>query len=155
MSVLGAVAGGGGKEFFAAINATLNGTSGILLVLAYVMIKRRNIRAHASLMIAALITSAVFLTCYLYSQFAYGERSSHLQPGPLRTFYLILLASHVLLAIGMLPPIVMTVWRAYTRQWVKHTRIARPTFWIWLYVSITGVVVYWMLYHLFPSMTAR
>jgi putative membrane protein len=143
---------GDGKEVFAAINATLNATSLVLLVLAYVMILRRNIRAHAYLMISALITSAVFLTTYVYSQFAFGERSSGLQSGPLKTFYIVLLASHVLLAIVMLPPILMTVWRAYTRQWVKHAKLARPTLWIWLYVSATGVIVYFMLYHLFPGL---
>jgi uncharacterized membrane protein YozB (DUF420 family) len=52
----------------------------------------------------------------------------------------------------MLPPIMITVWRGYTRQWDRHKRIARPTFWIWLYVSVTGVIIYWLLYHLFPSM---
>jgi uncharacterized membrane protein YozB (DUF420 family) len=143
-----------GKELLAAINATLNGTSGLLLVLAYIAIRRRQIRQHATLMIAGLSTSAIFLVTYLYSQFAYGERTSGLEPGPLRTFYLILLASHVLLAIVMLPPILVTVWRAYTRQWARHAKIARPTFWVWLYVSATGVIVYFMLYHLFPSMAA-
>jgi len=140
------------KEVLAAINATLNGTSGILLIIAYVLVLKRQYRAHATLMIAALITSAIFLCFYLYSQYAFGDRSSGLKHGTLRTFYLCLLASHVLLAVGMLPPIVMTVWRAYKRQWVSHRKIARVTIWVWLYVSVTGVVVYWMLYHLFPSL---
>ena len=144
-----------GKEFFAAVNAVLNGTSGLLLVIGYVMILRRRIRAHAWLMGSALCTSALFLASYLYSQFAFGERSSGLQPGPLKTIYLVLLASHVLLAIVMLPPILMTVWRAYTRQWQRHAKLARPTLWVWLYVSATGVIVYLMLYHLFPAMAAR
>jgi uncharacterized membrane protein YozB (DUF420 family) len=142
------------KEFLAALNATLNGTSAVLLVLAYVMIRRGNVRAHASLMISALLTSSVFLGFYLYSRFTFGERKSGLEAGALQTFYLLLLASHVLLAVGMLPPIAITVWRAYTRQWVSHAKIARPTLWIWLYVSATGVIVYWMLYHLFPSLIA-
>lgn len=140
------------KEILAAINATLNGSSALLMVIGYIMIQLRNYRAHAYFMVAALVTSTVFLGFYLYSQFAYGDRSSGLQAGPLRTFYLALLASHVLLAIGMLPPIFLTVLRAYNGRWEKHRKIARPTFWIWLYVSITGVIVYWMLYHLFPSM---
>ena len=144
-----------GKEFFAAVNAVLNGTSGVLLAIGYVMILRRRIRAHAWLMGSALFTSTLFLTSYLYSQFAFGERSSGLQPGPLKTLYLILLASHVLLAIVMLPPILMTVWRAYTRQWTRHAKLARPTLWVWLYVSATGVIVYLMLYHLFPALAAR
>jgi uncharacterized membrane protein YozB (DUF420 family) len=140
------------KEAFAAINATLNGTSAVLIVVAYMMIRMKNVRAHAYFMVSALITSAVFLCTYVYSQYAFGERSSGIQPGALKTFYLVLLASHVLLAIGMLLPIFLTVLRAYNRRWEKHRKIARPTFWIWLYVSITGVIVYWMLYHLFPSM---
>jgi uncharacterized membrane protein YozB (DUF420 family) len=140
------------KEAFAAINATLNGTSAVLIVVAYMMIRMKNVRAHAYFMVSALITSAVFLCTYVYSQYAFGERSSGIQPGALKTFYLVLLASHVLLAIGMLLPIFLTVLRAYNRRWEKHRKIARPTFWIWLYVSVTGVIVYWMLYHLFPSM---
>jgi uncharacterized membrane protein YozB (DUF420 family) len=140
------------KEAFAAINATLNGTSAALIVVGYMMIRMKNIRAHAYFMVSALITSAVFLCTYVYSQYAFGERSSGIQPGLLKTGYLVLLASHVVLAVGMLPPIFLTVLRAYNRRWEKHRKIARPTFWIWLYVSITGVIVYWMLYHLFPSM---
>ena len=151
MSDVGA-AGVLGKEFFAAVNAALNGTSAVLLLVAYLFILRRHVRAHAYTMIAALATSALFLCSYLYSQFAFGERSSGLQSGALKTFYLILLASHVLLAIVMLPPIFMTVFRAYTRQWTRHAAIARPTLWVWLYVSATGVIVYLMLYHLFPSL---
>jgi uncharacterized membrane protein YozB (DUF420 family) len=141
-----------GKELFAAINATLNGASAILLVIAYIMIRQRKIRAHATLMIIALVLSLLFLGTYVYSKIAYGEQSSGIAPGPLKTFYLSLLASHVLLAIGMLPPIVVTVWRASSRNWEGHKKIARPTIWVWFYVSGTGVIVYWMLYHLFPSM---
>lgn len=141
-----------GKELLAAVNASLNGTSTILIVLAFVMVKRRQFKAHATMMVAALTTSAAFLVVYLYSYYAFGDRSSGLQSGTLKTFYLCLLASHVLLAIVVLPPIFMTVWRAYAGRWDAHRKIARPTFWIWLYVSVTGVLVYWMLYHLFPSM---
>ncbi|HVT89449.1 MAG TPA: DUF420 domain-containing protein [Tepidisphaeraceae bacterium] len=140
-----------GKELLAAINATLNGSCAILLIAGYVMIRRQKVRAHVTLMISALVVSAIFLACYLYSQFAYGDRTIGLKPSPLRTFYLILLASHVLLAIGMLPPILMTVWRAYHWRWEAHKKIAKPTLAVWIYVSITGVMVYWMLYHLFPS----
>jgi uncharacterized membrane protein YozB (DUF420 family) len=141
-----------GKELLAAINATLNGTTGVLLVIAFVMIKKKRVRAHATFMITALCTSAVFLACYVSSQVLYKDRSSGLAPSPLRTAYFVLLISHVLLAVGMLPMIAMTVLRAYRREWERHRKIASPTFFIWLYVSVTGVVVYWMLYHLFPSM---
>jgi len=143
------------KEHFAAFNAILNGTSGVFLVVGYLLILRRRYRAHAVFMIAALCTSAVFLVSYVYSHYAFGERSSGLAAGPLRTFYFALLASHVLLAVAMLPPIFLTVFRAYTRQWSRHKKIAQPTFWVWLYVSATGVIVYVMLYHLFPALAAR
>lgn len=142
------------KEILAALNATLNGTAGVLLALAFAFIKRGKVRAHAWTMVAALATSAVFLVFYVTSFLVFGNRSSGLEAGPLRTFYFVLLTSHVLLAIVMLPMIFVAVLRAYNRQWVRHRQIAAPTFFIWFYVSVTGVVVYWMLYHLFPGMRA-
>lgn len=144
------------KEILAALNAGLNATSTVLLVLAFVFIKRRNVKAHAWSMIAALCTSAIFLVFYLYSYAAFGDRTTKemgISAG-LRYSYLALLASHVLLAIVMLPMIVMALVRAYKREWARHHKIASPTFFIWFYVSVTGVVVYWVLYHFFPSMKA-
>jgi len=73
-------------------------------------------------------------------------------PPWLRAIYLVILVPHLLLAVGMLPMIYLAFYRASRRQWDRHRRIAKPTFFIWLYVSVTGVVIYWMLYHLFPSM---
>lgn len=140
------------KEHFAAFNAILNGTCAVLLALGYTAISLRKVKLHATIMITALTVSAVFLGSYIYSKYEFGEQSSGIQAGPLKTFYLILLASHVLLAVGMLPPIAMTVWRASTSQWKRHVAIARPTFWIWFYVSVTGVIVYWLLWQVFPSM---
>ena len=144
------------KEILAAINATLNGTAAVLLVLAFAFIKRKRVRAHAWTMVAALATSAVFLVFYVSSYLMFDERSSKAfaNLGALRTFYLVLLASHVLLAVVMLPMILMALLRAYQRQWARHHRIASPAFFIWFYVSVTGVVVYWMLYHLVPGMRA-
>ena len=142
------------KELLAGINATLNATSAVLLVLAFVFIKRKRVKAHAWTMIAALTTSATFLVFYLTSYFVFGERSSGVEPSPAKTFYLLLLLSHVVLAVVMLPMIIMALIRAYNREWARHHKIASPTFFIWFYVSVTGVVVYWMLYHLFPSMKA-
>ena len=144
-----------GKATLALVNAILNGTSAALLLTAYVLIKRRRIIPHVYLMLSAVVTSAVFLVFYLTSYYKYGDKTSGLQPGPLRTVYFAILIPHVLLAVAMLPMIGMTLWRAYRRQWDKHRRLARPTFWIWLYVSVTGVVIYWMLYHLFPAVAAR
>ena len=144
-----------GKATLALLNAILNGTSAALLVGAYVLIKRRRIIPHVYLMLAAVITSAVFLVFYLTSYYKYGDKTSGLEPGPLRTVYFVILIPHVILAVVMLPMIGMTIWRASRRQWDRHRRLARPTFWIWLYVSVTGVIIYAMLYHLFPAVAAR
>jgi uncharacterized membrane protein YozB (DUF420 family) len=144
-----------GKATLALINAFLNGTSATLLVSAYVLIKRRRIIPHVYLMLSAVITSAVFLVFYLTSYYKYGDRTSGLEAGWLRTVYFVILVPHVILAMVMLPMIGMTIWRAYRRQWDRHRRMARPTFWIWLYVSVTGVAIYLMLYHLFPAVASR
>jgi uncharacterized membrane protein YozB (DUF420 family) len=120
---------------------------------AYMAIQRQKYRTHGWLMGTALATSTVFLASYLYSHYLFGERSSGLHPGPLRTAYFILLASHVLLAVAMLPFIIWTVWLAARRNWRLHRKIAQPTFWVWLYVSVTGVVVYYLLYRVFPRLT--
>ncbi|HEY1684849.1 MAG TPA: DUF420 domain-containing protein [Tepidisphaeraceae bacterium] len=136
------------------INATLNATACALLVIGYIFIRRKQYVAHAYMMSSAFVVSMAFLTCYLIHHAKYGERTIGLPHGLLRDFYLfIILLPHVLLAIIMVPMIFRTLFLAYRRNWLAHPRIARPTFWIWLYVSITGVVIYWMLYHLFPSAT--
>lgn len=142
------------KEEFAFTNAALNATSALLLMGAYLAIKRQKYRTHGWMMAGALVTSAVFLCFYVTSYILYDDRSSKDFgiPGWLRISYLLMLASHVLLATGMLPLIYLAVWHAARQNWAKHRRIARPTFWIWLYVSVTGVLVYWLLYHLFPSL---
>jgi uncharacterized membrane protein YozB (DUF420 family) len=137
------------------LNATLNGLSTVLLVAAFIAIKRGRVRAHATLMLSALLTSAIFLISYLIYHYRVGEKSTAgmtYLPGWLRGLYLLILFPHILLAAVMVPMIMVTLWRAQRRQWEKHRRIARPTFWIWLYVSVTGVVIYWMLYHLFPGL---
>jgi uncharacterized membrane protein YozB (DUF420 family) len=143
-----------GKELLAAINAGLNATSAMLLISAVIAVRRARYRLHAGLMIAAVTVSAAFLVCYITSYYRYGDRSSGLDPGPLRTFYLILLASHVLMAVVVLPMVLTALWFASTRRWSRHRAIARPTYRVWVYVSVTGVLVYWMLYHLFPSIRA-
>jgi uncharacterized membrane protein YozB (DUF420 family) len=142
------------------INATLNGISAALLVTAYTMVKRANYRVHAYLTISAFIVSSVFLSLYLTHKVLlhratgyYNTSTADVHPAILRYFYLfVLLLPHLILAIVMVPMILTTFYRAYRRDWIRHRRIARPTFWIWLYVSVTGVVIYWMLYHLFPSL---
>ena len=134
-------------EVLPVVNATLNGCATVLLVTAYVLVKRGNWRAHAYTMVSALVVSAVFLACYLTYHAIVGEKSTKAAPGALRTIYLLILGPHILLSGVMLPMIGMVLWNAYKRRWDRHRRWARPTFWIWLYVSVTGVVIYFMLYH--------
>ena len=137
-------------EDFPALNATLNAVSAVLLALGWFFIRRGNWRAHAVCMVMALVTSAAFLTCYLIYHFnVLTVRFTH--PGPVKWFYYVMLLTHVVLAVAVLPLVVMTVMRAARRQWDRHRAIARWTMPIWLYVSVTGVLVYFMLYQWFPS----
>ena len=137
-------------EEFPALNATLNAVSAVLLALGWIFIRRGNWRAHAAFMVLALMTSAAFLTCYLINHFnVLTVRFTH--PGPVKWFYYVMLFTHVVLAVAVLPLVVMTVTRAARRQWDRHRAIARWTMPIWLYVSVTGVLVYFMLYQWFPS----
>lgn len=139
------------SETLPLINATLNSVSTLLLCTGWVFARQRKFAAHASIMLSAFVTSTAFLVCYLIHKVMFGERSIGLPSGIGKTMYLFgLLLPHVLLAIVMLPMILTTLWRAYRRDWMRHRKIAVPTFWIWLYVSVTGVVIYILLYHVFP-----
>ena len=132
-----------------AVDATLNGTSGVLLCLGFYFIKTGRWRAHGITMVTATAVSTAFLTCYLINHYLHGvHTTNHTQaPNWLRYLYLAILFPHLLLAMVMLPMIYLTLLRAYRRDWINHRRIAVPTFWIWLYVSFTGVIIYFMLYH--------
>jgi len=137
---------------FPALNAMLNTASAVLLAAGYVAIRRRAIRTHATLMISAAVMSAAFLTCYVIYHIQTGTHRVPAGVNPtLRLVYYIVLFPHLTMAMVMLPMIIRTFGLAGTRQWVKHMKIARPTFWIWLYVSVSGLVVYWMLYKLFHT----
>lgn len=129
------------------LNAALNGTSALLLVFGYRFIRRREITAHRTCMIAACAVSALFLISYLTYHYQVGTVRF---PGSgwLRGLYLTVLLSHTLLAALVPPLAIVTLWRAVAERFDKHRRLARWTLPIWLYVSITGVIVYWMLYHL-------
>jgi uncharacterized membrane protein YozB (DUF420 family) len=127
------------------VNAGLNATSAVLLVVGYVFIRRRQVRAHQACMIAAFVTSTVFLACYLI----YHAHVGHVPypgSGSDRVIYLAILGSHVLLAMLIIPLALLTIYRAFRAQFDRHRRIARWTLPLWIYVSVTGVVVYWMLY---------
>ena len=129
------------------VNATLNGIGAILLVTGYVFIRQKKIGAHRACMVGAFGLSILFLISYLIYHYQAGSVKFQ-GTGGLRTFYLTILASHSLLAAIVPFLAVVTLWRAVGERFDKHRRIARWTLPIWLYVSVTGVVVYWMLYHL-------
>ena len=131
------------------LNAALNAACAVLLVAAYRAIRRMDIARHRRWMLAAAGTSTVFLASYL----AYHARVGSVRflgTGPARTVYFTVLLSHTLLAVVVLPLVLRTLYLGLKRQDDPHRRIAKWTFPIWLYVSLTGVVVYVMLYHLYP-----
>ena len=131
--------------FFPALNATLNGTSAVLLLTGRGLIARGRIAAHRACMIAAVIASALFLGCYLFFHYKVGN-IRFLGEGWIRPVYFTILISHVTLAIVIVPLAIITLTRGLKARYDKHRAIARWTLPIWLYVSVTGVVVYLMLY---------
>ena len=144
-------------EQLPAINATLNGIATILLVVGYAAVKlRRAYRLHGWTMASAFAVSTLFLIGYLTHKYTRGEQTTAITAdrdlGALKTLYYAILIPHVILAAVMVPMILTVLLHAYRRRWDKHRRLARWTFPIWLYVSVTGVIIYWMLYHLFPTM---
>lgn len=139
-----------------AINATLNGLSAILLASGWVAIRSGRRDVHRNCMVGALVTSAVFLACYLtyhtLMQRTHGRAHTvFTDPAWFRPFYLALLVTHLIGAVAMLPLIWITFQRAFRQQFEAHRRIARWTLPIWFYVSVTGVVIYLLLYQIFPQ----
>jgi uncharacterized membrane protein YozB (DUF420 family) len=134
-------------EVLPTVNAALNATSAILLFVGFRAIKRRRVDVHRRAMLAAFATSTVFLVCYLTRVYLTG---THRYPGTgfAKTLYLTVLLTHMVLAVATVPLVVRTLFLARRERFVDHRKIARFTFPIWMYVSITGVVVYLMLYHL-------
>lgn len=130
------------------LNASLNSIAAVLLLWGYVSIKKGNKELHTKLMVGALIVSAAFLTSYLiYHYHVPSKKFPDL--GWIKTVYLIILIPHIILAVVMVPMILKTFWHAFRGEWEAHKKIARITFPIWMYVSITGVLVYLMLYRWF------
>ena len=132
------------------LNAMLNATSGILLTTGYVFVRRRKVQAHRACMIAALTSSSLFLISYLYYHYHAGA-TRFAGAGAARVIYFVILTTHTMLAAVIVPFVIVTVTRALRRQFDRHRRVARWTLPMWLYVSITGVIVYLMLYHIYPS----
>jgi uncharacterized membrane protein YozB (DUF420 family) len=133
-----------------AVNATLNGVSGLLLIAGFIAIKKRRTGLHRGLMISALASSILFLTSYLYYHSQAGTTRFTGQ-GWVRPLYFTILTSHTILAMVIVPLVIATVYFALSERFPKHRRIARLTLPIWLYVSVTGILVYLMLYQLFPA----
>jgi len=135
---------------FPVINATLNGTSAILLLIGHSLIKRGRMAAHRAVMLTAVATSALFLSSYLYYHYHVG--SVHFRgPGWSRPIYFSILISHTILAAVIVPLIIITLIRALRERFDRHAAIARWTYPLWIYVSVTGVIVYFMLYHWFAK----
>ncbi len=129
------------------VNAFLNATAAVLLVWGYWLIRHKRIETHRKVMTAAFVTSCLFLVCYLIYHAQVG--SKHFEhTGPIRTVYLTILATHTVLAAAVPILAIITLRRGLAAKYDRHRKIARWTLPIWLYVSVTGVVVYLMLYHL-------
>jgi uncharacterized membrane protein YozB (DUF420 family) len=130
------------------VNATLNALSAVLLVWGYLLIRRRQIDQHRRVMKTAFATSCVFLVCYLVYHAQVGSVPFHHEGSMLRTVYLSILVTHTTLAATVPVLAIITLRRGLAARYDKHRQIARWTLPIWLYVSVTGVVVYAMLYHM-------
>ena len=129
------------------LNASLNATSAVLLTAGFVFIRRRLVGLHRACMVAALGVSTLFLVSYVTYHALAGSRPFGGQ-GWVRPVYFFVLLTHIGLAAAIVPLALTTVWRAWRADFARHRRIARWTLPLWLYVSVTGVLVYWMLYHL-------
>ena len=130
-----------------ALNATLNATSTVLLLTGYIFIRRGERQKHKACMIAALVMSVLFLTSYVIYHLQVGSVPFK-GTGWIRTVYFAVLIPHVILAAGIVPLVVITVSRGLSARYDKHRKIARVTLPLWLYVSVTGVIVYLMLYQM-------
>ena len=135
--------------YFPGLIATLNGASAVLLGAGRYMIARNRIAAHRACMIAAVVSSAVFLACYVYFHAHVGD-IRFLGPHMWHVIYLVVLIPHVILAIVIVPMAIITLSRGLRARYDRHRAIARWTFPLWMYVSVTGVLVYFMLYQWFP-----
>lgn len=133
------------------VNATLNGLSAVFLTLGFIFIKQGNKIAHRNCMITAFCTSVIFLACYLTYHALVKTVTHFVDPAWFRPIYLTILLTHTVLAMVIVPLILMTLYRARKRNFEAHKRIARWTWPLWMYVSVTGVVIYLLLYQIFPQ----
>lgn len=134
-----------------AVNASLNGLCSVLLVAALVFIKRGRREAHRRCMIAALSTSLLFLVSYLTYHFTVKTVTRFVEPQWFRPYYLLILLTHTVLAAVIVPMVIVTFVRALRERFDAHKKIARWTWPLWMYVSVTGVLIYLLLYQIFPQ----
>ena len=134
-----------------ACNATFNGFAGVFLSFGYYFIKRGKVIAHRNCMISAVCSSALFLTGYLTYHFTVHGVTHFRDPAWFRPIYLTILLTHTVLAVVIVPLVLITLSRALQQRFDKHKRIARWTWPIWMYVSVTGVLIYLLLYQIFPQ----
>jgi len=137
------------------VNASLNGLSAVCLGMGYHFIRRRNRTAHRKCMIAAFCASLLFLACYLTYHLTVRTLTRFQNPAWFRPIYLTLLLTHTVLAVVIVPLILITLSRALKERFDAHKRIARWTWPLWMYVSVTGVLIYLLLYRIFPQGIAR
>ena len=131
-----------------AVNATLNGISAVLLTAGYLSIRQGKDALHKKFMVSALVSSALFLACYVVYHANIGSKPFP-GTGVVRTVYFLILVTHVVLAAAIVPLVIMTALRGLKGEFPRHVRVARWTLPLWLYVSVTGVVIYWMLYRIY------
>ena len=134
-----------------AVNASLNALSALFLTIGYIFIKQKKQDAHRNCMIAAFITSTIFLACYLTYHFTVTAVTKFQGQGVVRPIYFFILITHVILAVAIVPLVLMSLNRGLKQRWEAHKKISRWTWPLWMYVSVTGVVVYLMLYQWFPA----
>ena len=134
-------------SFLPTLNALLNSTSAVLLVVGYLFIRRKRVAAHKVCMVSAFVVSVFFLVSYVYYHAHHGSTPFPGQ-GWVRALYFAILIPHVILAAAILPLALVTLYRAWKEDFARHRRLARWTLPLWLFVSVSGVVIYWMLYHL-------
>jgi len=133
-----------------AVNACLNGLSALFLAAGFYFIRRKNVPAHRKCMLSAFTCSVVFLICYLTYHAQVGT-TRFVNPAWFRPIYLTLLATHTILAAAIVPLILITLFRALWQRFDKHKKIARWTWPMWMYVSVTGVIIYLLLYQIYPQ----
>jgi putative membrane protein len=136
-----------------ALNAALNAFSAVCLITGFILIRRGDRKGHRNCMVAAMTASVLFLISYIYYHLHAG-RTVFRDPAWFRPIYLTILLTHTVLAVTILPMIVVTATRAFRERFDKHKRIARWTWPLWIYVSVTGVLIYLLLYQVFPQYAA-